>query len=227
MSEHVSESRLAMSLLGITLALGFVLSSDAITKAMVRMRQENVIRVKGTAQERIRSNRGNWKGEICSHAKTLAEAYDLIELIKQGIEFRSFQPNYLYTDLDTLKKDMLAKATVDYALSRTEESERLRILFEKPLPDAAYTTALAPSCDVMAAFGEPKVKAHRLGAERLVGRRAPHGRRYVMKRELAQQKEHLHILPQPLRRPLLQFPPPPLDIAPNPRDAAHVAVVFP
>lgn len=42
------------------------------------------------------------------------------------------------------------KAAVDYALSCTERVERLRKLFENPLPDEEYRTATDPSYDLAA-----------------------------------------------------------------------------
>jgi Arc/MetJ family transcription regulator len=42
------------------------------------------------------------------------------------------------------------KAAVDYALSCAERVERLRKLFEKPLPDEEYRTAIDPAYDILA-----------------------------------------------------------------------------
>lgn len=42
------------------------------------------------------------------------------------------------------------KAAVDYALASTERIERLRKLFEKPLPDEEYLHALDPAYDLNA-----------------------------------------------------------------------------
>jgi Arc/MetJ family transcription regulator len=42
------------------------------------------------------------------------------------------------------------KAAVDYALAATERIERLRKLFEKPLPDQEYRDALDPAYDLTA-----------------------------------------------------------------------------
>ena len=53
------------------------------------------------------------------------------------------------------------KATVEYALCRAEETERLRRLFEKPLPDEDYRTALDPAYDLAAVRAQDKPKARR------------------------------------------------------------------
>ena len=42
------------------------------------------------------------------------------------------------------------KAAVDYALTSTERMERLRKLFEEPLPDEEYLHALDPAYDLSA-----------------------------------------------------------------------------
>ena len=48
------------------------------------------------------------------------------------------------------------KAAVDYALSCAERIERLRKLFEHPLPDAEYADSLDPSYEVMAVREQDK-----------------------------------------------------------------------
>ena len=52
------------------------------------------------------------------------------------------------------------KATVDYALACTERSERVRLLFEKALPDEAYKAALDPAYDLTALRAKDKPKHH-------------------------------------------------------------------
>ena len=53
------------------------------------------------------------------------------------------------------------KATVDYALSRTEDAERLRKLFEKPLPDEEYASVIDPAYDLMGVRERDKPKGKR------------------------------------------------------------------
>ena len=52
------------------------------------------------------------------------------------------------------------KAAVDYALNCAERVERLRKLFEKPLPDEEYRGALDPAYDVLALRGKDKPRPH-------------------------------------------------------------------
>ena len=57
----IAGSRLAMFLLGTTLALGFTLSASILSQAVVRMRHENTIKVKGIAETTVDSDTANWK----------------------------------------------------------------------------------------------------------------------------------------------------------------------
>ncbi len=68
-----------MFLLGATLSLGGIAASQAIAKALVAMRHESSIRVKGYAEEAIESDQGTWTGRVQVTAKTLPEAYKKLE----------------------------------------------------------------------------------------------------------------------------------------------------
>jgi hypothetical protein len=174
--------RLAFFLLGATLALGFAFSAHQIATALVRMRQEHTIRVKGVAAENVTSDIGTWQGNFTVHAATLQESaatlatardkvaaflaaeniplanltfsaittneimardakgqptneiqyYSLsqsvnvtssdvqriatlalraTDLIKDGVIMESGSPQYIFTGLEKLKLDLLAKAT--------------------------------------------------------------------------------------------------------------------
>ncbi|MDP6524367.1 MAG: type II toxin-antitoxin system VapB family antitoxin [Kiritimatiellia bacterium] len=52
------------------------------------------------------------------------------------------------------------KAAVDYALTCTERSERLRKVFEKPLPDEEYRGSLDPDYDLRSIRGKDRPGAH-------------------------------------------------------------------
>ena len=52
------------------------------------------------------------------------------------------------------------KAAVDYALACAERVERLRKVFEKPLPDEEYRTAVDPAYDVAALRAKDRPKRH-------------------------------------------------------------------
>lgn len=68
-----------MFLLGATLALGLAFTAEKISSAMIKMKQDNVIRVKGFAEEKCTSDMGTWSTTVTVRADTLASAYELIE----------------------------------------------------------------------------------------------------------------------------------------------------
>lgn len=178
----MNTNRLAMFLLGATLALGFAFSAYMISTAMIRMRQENMIRVKGLAETKIRSDWATWQARLVARAADLpaghaeleraraaVEAFfaahgvapsgyelsairiepeykrdekghltstieryrvyqdiglssadvDLVarlaksitDLLREGVEVHSYQPAFIYRDLETLKLELLARAT--------------------------------------------------------------------------------------------------------------------
>lgn len=65
-------------LLGATLALGFVAASNSIGKAVVALRQDQGIKVKGTALEDIGSTLGTWTGSLKAKAPTMEAAYQAL-----------------------------------------------------------------------------------------------------------------------------------------------------
>jgi hypothetical protein len=178
----MNSPRLAFFLLGATLALGFAVSAHQIAAALVRMKQEHTIRVKGVAEENVTSDIGTWQGNFTVQASTLPDAaaalsaardkvaaflaahnvpaseitfaaittneimardakgqptneiqyYDLTQsvnlaspdvqriatvalratdLIKDGLILESGSPQYIFTGIEKLKLDLLAKAT--------------------------------------------------------------------------------------------------------------------
>src|SRR3989339_1517576 len=75
----------AMFLLGATLALGFAWSANMISNAMVRMRQQNLIRVKGVAEQKIKSNWASWQCEFWCKAANLREGYEVLSKSKDAV----------------------------------------------------------------------------------------------------------------------------------------------
>jgi Arc/MetJ family transcription regulator len=63
-------------------------------------------------------------------------------------------------DLMRLTGARSRKAAVDYALSCAERVERLRKLFEKPLPDEEYRAAIDPTYDVLTLREKDKPDSH-------------------------------------------------------------------
>lgn len=72
-------SRLAMFLLGATLALGFTLSSYILSNAVARIRHENAIKVKGVAETVVQSDSAKWKAVYTVRNPTLAAGYAELE----------------------------------------------------------------------------------------------------------------------------------------------------
>lgn len=69
-----------MFCLGATLALGVVLSSQSIGYAIVKMKNSVApIQVKGLAEMEIVSDRATWRGTVRARAKTLAQAFEILE----------------------------------------------------------------------------------------------------------------------------------------------------
>ncbi|MDD5521126.1 MAG: SIMPL domain-containing protein [Kiritimatiellae bacterium] len=75
----------AMFLLGATLALGFAWSAHMISNAMIAMRQQNIIRVKGVAEQKIKSNWVSWSCEFWCKAEKLNTGYEMLNKSKEAV----------------------------------------------------------------------------------------------------------------------------------------------
>ena len=75
----ISHSRLAMFLLGATLALGFTYSSHLISSAIVGFKHQNTIKVKGMADKVITSDSARWTATWTIRSTTLKEGYSELE----------------------------------------------------------------------------------------------------------------------------------------------------
>jgi hypothetical protein len=75
----MTNNKMGSFLLGATLALGFALSAYMVSTAMIRMRQENTIKVKGYAQKQIKADTGTWLGEMTVNATDLATGYKVMD----------------------------------------------------------------------------------------------------------------------------------------------------
>ncbi len=178
----ISGSRLAMFMLGATLALGFTFSAHLLSSAIVRLKHENSIKVKGTAERTITSDSATWRSQYSVRSASLKDGYSALEesrkvvkqfltegnvpevectysailtdleykkdnngrptneielyllsqtvevkskevkqvdtisktvteLIKSGVEIRSFAPAYVFSGLEQIKLELLAAAT--------------------------------------------------------------------------------------------------------------------
>jgi hypothetical protein len=68
-----------MFLLGATLALGFTLSAYILSNAVVRMRHENTIKVKGVAETTVESDSARWKAVYTVRNPVLTKGYAELE----------------------------------------------------------------------------------------------------------------------------------------------------
>ncbi len=79
MNKLISASGVGMFLLGTSLAFGVMYSSQTLSKALVKMRQDNMIRVKGVSEEKITSNYATWRCLVSAKSSDLAQAFMKIE----------------------------------------------------------------------------------------------------------------------------------------------------
>ena len=84
MRGFVNARSLGLLLLGATLALGFVVGSQSVSRALVKMKQANTIRVKGYAEQLIRSDLAAWSCQITARSKKLADAYRQLEAARDA-----------------------------------------------------------------------------------------------------------------------------------------------
>lgn len=74
-----------MFLLGATLAMGFALSAYMISTAMVRMRQQHTLRVKGLSEANVHSDIASWTCSYCFRGTNLPEVYAGLERTRGAV----------------------------------------------------------------------------------------------------------------------------------------------
>jgi uncharacterized protein len=75
----MNSGKMAMFLLGASLALGFAFSAKMLSNALIRMRQYDAISVKGMSQTRITSDLASWQGEFSATDANMPSAYKILE----------------------------------------------------------------------------------------------------------------------------------------------------
>lgn len=89
-----------MFMLGLAVALGVLLASQTIGRAMVAMKRDHSIRVKGTASADVKSDHGKWTAIISSRGTTLVDAYATLEIATAKahafIEARGFTKDEIF-----------------------------------------------------------------------------------------------------------------------------------
>ena len=193
--ENKNRSWLGLSLLGLLLAVGIIISTLVISNTVERVKTQNQrITVKGFAERTITSDVAVWEGQITTRSAELVTAYDSLQadlekvlsyfqqqgipaenistsavttriqykrtirdvmtniregytlvqtvkitspnvekiatianevtvLIKEGIEFDSFTPQYFYTKLDDIKIELLGEATKNAGMRAEQLAE--------------------------------------------------------------------------------------------------------
>ncbi len=82
----ISGSRLAMFLLGATLALGFTYSAHLLSSAIVSFKHQNTIKVKGIAEKAITSDSARWNATWTRRSTTLKEGYAELEVQRDVVK---------------------------------------------------------------------------------------------------------------------------------------------
>jgi len=137
----ISGSRLAMFLLGATLALGFTFSAHLMSSAIVSFKHQNTIKVKGIADQQITSDSASWTASWTVRSTTLKEGY--VELEKHRDVVKKFlnesqvpESECVYSAVSTqtiFKQDEQGHQTNDvfgYVLNQTVEikSKNVRLV---------------------------------------------------------------------------------------------------
>ncbi len=96
MSESRQDGKIGLIVLGICLAAGLIVSSVFIGNALLGMKQQRVIRVKGTAEQQVIADQASWSGEWVVRAADLKEGYLALEsrrmLVHDMIKQYGFSP---------------------------------------------------------------------------------------------------------------------------------------
>ena len=79
-------NRMAMFLLGATLALGFALSAYIIAQAAVKVTRNNNICVKGSAMRLVKSDYGIWYGSFSTRNPVLTDGYAELAADQERVE---------------------------------------------------------------------------------------------------------------------------------------------
>ena len=131
-------NRIAMFLLGATLALGFAWSAYIISNAAVKVTQKDTIRVKGSASRALTSDFAIWSGQVIVKAKTLEEIrFDSI----------SIQENYKLDEKGRRTNELLDYQlfqNVEVSSPRVYEIEKLSRAFTELVKEGVVVRAYSP-----------------------------------------------------------------------------------
>lgn len=97
MSESRIDGKIGLIVMGICLAAGLIVSSIVIGNALLGMKQQRVIRVKGTAEISVIADQASWRGEWVVRSPDLKEGYFALEtrrmLVNDMIKQYGFSPD--------------------------------------------------------------------------------------------------------------------------------------
>lgn len=120
MNQYVSSmsgSRLAMFLLGATLALGFTYSAHLMSSAIVSFKHQNNIKVKGIAEKAISSDSARWSATWTKRSTTLKEGYTELEIQRDVVK-------KFLTDAKVPESDCTYSAVSTETVFRKDENGR-------------------------------------------------------------------------------------------------------
>lgn len=122
MNRFVSPAGIGMFLLGSTLALGIMLSSQMVSNAVVKMKRADSIRVKGLAEEKIVSNHATWRTEIRAKAGALGSAFAELEKSRMAVE--------AYLKSAGIKETEISSSSIvtDYEYKLNEKGQKTNVL---------------------------------------------------------------------------------------------------
>ena len=84
--KNIMQNKIAMFLLGATLAFGLALSAYIIGQAAVKVSKNNNIRVKGSAMREVESDFAHWSGTYSVRNASQQVAIDQLENAKKNVE---------------------------------------------------------------------------------------------------------------------------------------------
>jgi len=90
----VASNGFGMFVLGVAIALGGAFASQSLARALVAMRQQSTISVKGSASLDVRSDLASWSAQVTATGATREEAYlrlrESVERVERAVRARGF-----------------------------------------------------------------------------------------------------------------------------------------
>jgi len=147
---HSRYTVLAALLLGATLALGAVAAAGALAKAVARLKTEELVRVKGTAEQAVVSDRATWTCDLVVRGAELAAANSML------VQQRAMVSTFLAARGATAPELTLAAVVVEPLRAQDEKGNKTnRIeLYELRQRFALVTAQVALADTISAAISD-------------------------------------------------------------------------